>query len=58
MDRIRGDAFVDIYLIGSIRSLNIRVDREDKKSLNLIQRNIGIKLPSVQKAIEKNKLTL
>lgn len=58
MDRIKGDSFVDVYLIGSIRSLNIRVDQEDKKSLNIIQRNIGIKLPSVQKAIEKNKLTL
>ena len=58
MDRIQGDSFVDVYLIGSIRSLNIRVDQEDKKSLNIIQRNIGIKLPSVQKAIEKNKLTL
>ena len=58
MDRIKGDSFVDVYLIGSIRSLNIRVDEEDKKSLNIIQRNIGIKLPSVQKAIEKNKLTL
>ena len=58
MDRIKGDSFVDVYLIGSIRSLNIRVDQEDKKSLNIIQRNIGIKLPSVQKAKEKNKLTL
>ena len=58
MDKIKGDTFVDVYLIGSIRSLNIRVDQEDKKSLNIIQRNIGIKLPSVQKAIEKNKLTL
>ena len=58
MDRIKGDTFVDVYLIGSISSLNIRVHQEDKKSLNIIQRNIGIKLPSVQKAIEKNKLTL
>ena len=58
MDRIRGDTFVDIYLIGSISSLNIRIDQADKTSLNLIQRHIGIKLPSVQKAIEKNKLTL
>ena len=58
MDRIKGDSFVDVYLIGSIRSLNIRVNQDDKKSLNIIQRNIGIKLPSVQKAIEKNKLTL
>ena len=58
MDRIKGDTFVDIYLIGSISSLNIRLDQADKTSLNLIQRNIGIKLPSVQKAIEKKKLTL
>ena len=58
MDRIKGDTFVDIYLIGPITSLNIRVDQADKMSLNLIQRHIGIKLPSVQKAIEKNKLTL
>ena len=40
MDRIKGDSFVDVYLIGSIRSLNIRVDQEDKKSVNIIQRNI------------------
>ena len=58
MDRIKGDKFVDIYVIGPISSLNIRVDQDDKKSLNIIQRNVGIKLPSVQKAIEKNKLTL
>ena len=58
MDRIGGDTFVDIYLIGSISSLNIRLDKGDKKSLNLIQRKIGIKLPSIQKAVEKNKLTL
>ncbi len=58
MDKIKGDTFVDVYLIGSIRSLNIRVDQEDKNSLNIIKRNIGIKLPSVQKAIERNKLTL
>ncbi len=58
MNRIKGDTFVDVYEIGSIRSLNVRVNHEDKKSLNIIQRNIGIKLPSVQKTTEKNKLTL
>ncbi len=58
MYKIKGDTFVDVYLIGSIKSLNIRVDQRDKKSLNIIQKNIGIKLPSVQKALEKNGLTL
>ena len=58
MYKIKGDTFVDVYLIGSIRSLNIRVDQRDKKSLNIIQKNIGIKLPSVQKASEIEGLTL
>ena len=58
MDKIKGDTFVDVYLIGSIRSQNIRVDQRDKKSLNIIQKNIGIKLPSVQKASERKGLTL
>ena len=58
MDKIKGDTFVEVYLIGSIRSLNIRVDQRDKKSLNIIQKNIGIKLPSVQKASERKGLTL
>jgi heterotetrameric sarcosine oxidase gamma subunit len=58
MDKIKGDTFVDVYLIGSIKSLNIRVDHRDKKSLNIIKKNIGIKLPSIQKAKEKKGLTL
>ena len=35
MDKIKGDTFVDVYLIGSIKSLNIRVDQSDKKSQNI-----------------------
>ena len=58
MDKIKGDTFVDVYLIGSIKSLNMRVDRKDKKSLNIIQKNIGIKLPSIQKTKERQGLTL
>ena len=41
MDKIKGDTFVDVYLIGSIQSLNIRVDHRDKKSLNVIKKNIA-----------------
>ena len=58
MDKISGDTFVDLYLIGELKSLNIRVDHTDKKSVNIIQKEIGIKLPSAQKAIEKNGLTI
>ena len=58
MDKIKGDTFVDVYLIGSIKSLNIRVDHRDKKSLNVIKKNIEVKLPSIQNAIERNGLTL
>ena len=58
MDKIKGDLFIDVYLIGSIKSLNIRVDQTDKKSVNIIQKKIGIKLPTVQKAIKRNSLTL
>ena len=58
MDKIKGDTFVDVYLIGSIKSLNIRVDHRDKKSLNVIKKNIEVKLPSIQNAIERNSLTL
>ena len=58
MDKINVDSFVDVYLIGSLDSLNIRIDQTDKKSVSLIQKNIGIKLPSVQKASERNGLTL
>ena len=38
MDKIKGDTFVDVYLIGSIKSLNIRLDHRDKKSLNVIKK--------------------
>ncbi len=58
MDKIKGDTFVDVYFVGSIKSLDIRVDQRDKKSQNIIQKNIGIKLPSVQKVLERNGLTL
>ncbi len=30
MGKIKGDTFVDVYLIGSIKSYNIRVDHRDK----------------------------
>ena len=54
-----GGLFVtDIYLIGALKSLNVRVDHTDKKSVDFIQKDIGIKLPSAQKAIEKNGLTI
>ena len=42
MDKIKGDTFVDVYLIGSIKSLNIRVDHRDKKSQNIIKKNIEV----------------
>ena len=58
MDKIKGDTFVDVYLLGPITSLNIRVDRRDKRSLNVIKKNIEVKLPSIQNAIEGNGLTL
>ena len=58
MDKIKGDTFVDVYLIGSIKSFNIRVDHRDKKSLNVIKKNIEVKLPSIQNATERNGLTL
>ena len=58
MDKIKGDTFVDVYLIGSIKSFNIRVDHRDKKSLNVIKKNLGENLPSIQNAIERNGLTL
>ena len=58
MDKIKGDTFVDVYLIGSIKSFNIRVDHRDKKSLNVIKKNIKEKLPSIQNATERNGLTL
>ena len=58
MDKIKVDSFVDIYLIGSLRSLNIRLDQSDKKSVSLVQKTIGIKLPAAQKALERNGLTV
>ena len=58
MDKIKGDTFVDVYLIGSIKSLNIRVDHRDKKSLSVIKKNIKVKLPSIQNATERNCLKL
>ena len=58
MDKIKGDTFVDVYLIEPIKSLNIRVDHRDKKSLNVLKKNIEVKLPSIQNAIERNGLTL
>ena len=54
MDKIKGDTFVDVYLIGSIKSFNIRVDHRDKKSLNVINKNIEEKLPSIRNATERN----
>ena len=57
MDKIKGDTFVDVYLLGSIKSLNIRVDHRDKKSLNAIKKNIELKLPSIQNATDRNGLT-
>ena len=58
MDKINGDTFVDVYLIGDLKSLNIRVDNTDKKRVNILQKETGIKLPLAQKAIEKNGLTI
>ena len=58
MDKITIDSFLDVYLLGPLSSLNIRIDQTDKKSISLIQKNIGIKLPSVQKASERSGLTL
>ena len=58
MDKLEIDSFVDVYLIGSLSSLNIRIDQTDKKGMSLVQKNIGIKLPSAQKASEKRGLTL
>ena len=58
MDKIKLNSFVDVYLIGSLSSLNIRLDHTDKKSVSVVQKNIGIEIPSVQKALEKDGLTL
>ena len=58
MDKIKVDSFVDVYLIGSLNCLNIRIDQTDKKSISLVQKNIGIKLPSAKKALERNGLTV
>ena len=53
MDKIKVDSFVDVYLMGSLSSLNIRIDQTNKKSMSLIQKNIVTKLPSAQKASER-----
>ena len=58
MDKIKVDSFVDVYFIDSLSSLNIRLDQTDKKSISLVQKNIGIKLPSAQKALVRNGLTV
>ena len=58
MDKIKLDSFIDVYLIGSLSSLNIRLDHTDKKSVSVMQKNIGIEIPSVQKALERDGLTL
>ena len=58
MDKIKVDSFVDMYLIGSLKSLNIRLDQRDKKSVSLVQKTIGIKLPSAQQALERNGYTV
>ena len=58
MDKIKVDSFVDVYFMGSLSSLNIRIDQTNKKSMSLIQKNIVTKLPSAQKASERNGFTL
>ena len=58
MDKIKLNSFVDVYLIGALSSLNIRLDDTDKKSVSVVQKNIGIEIPSVQKALERDGLTL
>tara|TARA_A100001015_G_scaffold264811_1_gene312695 strand:+ start:2374 stop:2922 length:549 start_codon:yes stop_codon:yes gene_type:complete len=58
MDKIKVDSFIDVYLMGSLSSLNIRIDQTNKKSMSLIQKNIVTKLPSAQKASESNGFTL
>jgi heterotetrameric sarcosine oxidase gamma subunit len=58
MDKIKLNSFVDVYLIGSLSSLNIRLDLTDKKSVSVVQKNIGIEIPSAQKALERDGLTL
>ena len=58
MDKLKLDSFIDVYLIGSLSSLNIRLDHTDKKSVSVVKKNIGIELPSAQKALERNGLTL
>ena len=58
MDKIKGDSFVDVYLMGSLSSLNIRLDPTDKKSVSVVRKNIGIEIPSAKKALERDGLTL
>ena len=42
MDKIKLDSFIDVYLIGSLSSLNIRLDHTDKKSVSVMKKNIAI----------------
>ena len=49
MDKINENTFVDIYLIGALKTQNVRVDHTDKKSVDIIKKAIGIKLPSAQR---------
>ena len=58
MDKIKLNSFVDVYLIGSLSSLNIRLDLTDKKSVSVVKKNIGIEIPFAQKALERDGLTL
>ena len=58
MYKIKLNSFVDVYLIGSLSSLNIRLDRTDKKSVSVVKKKIGIEIPSAQRALERDGLTL
>ena len=58
MDKIKLNSFVDVYLVGSLSSLNIRLDRTDKKSVSVVKKKIGIEIPSAQRALERDGLTL
>ena len=58
MDKMKLNSFVDVYLIGSLSSLNIRLDLTDKKSVGVVQKHIAIDIPPAQKALERDGLTL
>ena len=58
MDKIKLNSFVDVYLVGSLSSLNIRLDLTDKESVSVVQKKIGIEIPSAQRALERDGLTL